>query len=170
MERHFWNSETDVAEFIAALIKMTGANTVLEIGVFEGYTSAEIIKALPNGGYYVGVDIKDYLKAENKKVFTAAKKEGKVADLIIGDSLEELKKFPAKHFGVIFVDGNHEYSHVMQEFKLCEHLIAENGVMLFHDSIHLPDVKAVVDYAQKWGYKVSNLMTSDKRGLAIVHK
>ena len=62
IQRHEWNSEFDVCEFIGSLIKMTGAANVLEIGVFEGETSIKMIEALPYGGKYTGIDINNYLK------------------------------------------------------------------------------------------------------------
>lgn len=169
-EYHGWNSEREVGYFLASLIRLTKAQTVLEVGVFEGYTSAEMIKALPKNGYYAGIDIEDLRASENKQTFINLSKEGKVIDLIIEDSLTSMTKLPKNHFDLIFIDGNHEFNHVLKEFKIAETLITRTGIIAFHDSWHLEDVKKVVEYAGHFKYKYVNLNTPEGRGLALVMK
>jgi len=167
---HGWNSEREVGYFLASLIRLTKAQTVLEVGVFEGYTSAEMIKALPKNGYYAGIDIKDLRTSENKQAFVNLSKEGKVIDLIIEDSLTAMPKLPKNHFDLVFIDGNHEFNHVLKEFKIAETLITRTGIIAFHDSLHLADVKKIVEYAGSFNYKFVNLNTPEGRGLALVMK
>jgi len=57
----WWTSEIDVYDLIYTLIKMTCAKNVMEIGVFEGYTSVKMVEALPKDGKFTGIDINDYL-------------------------------------------------------------------------------------------------------------
>lgn len=167
---HGWNSEREVGYFLASLIRLTKAKTVLEVGVFEGYTSAEMIKALPKHGYYAGIDIKDLRANENKQAFVNLSKEGKVIDLIIEDSLTSMPKLQKNHFDLVFIDGNHEFNHVLKEFKIAETLITQTGIIAFHDSLHLSEVKKVVEYAGSFNYKYVNLNTPEGRGLALVMK
>lgn len=169
-EYHGWNSEREVGYFLASLIRLTKAQTVLEVGVFQGYTSAEMIKALPKGSYYAGIDIKDLFVQENKDILREEAKKGKVVDFIIGDSIVEMQKLPKNHFDLIFIDGNHEFNHVLKEFKIAETLITRTGIIAFHDSWHLEDVKKVVEYAGHFKYKYVNLNTPEGRGLALVMK
>ena len=70
-----WNSEKEVASFLGELIKLTKAKTVLEVGVFRGNTSIQIINALPKGGYYVGIDIEDLVNQENRVLLIMESKE-----------------------------------------------------------------------------------------------
>lgn len=168
--RHEWNSEHEVALFLASLIRLTKARSVLEVGVFQGMTTAEIIAALPKGGLFVGIDIKDYITPENKAKMKAATDRGVVVDFFLENSLSKMKELPKNHFDIIFIDGNHEHSHVLAEFKLAEKLVTQNGIIAFHDSIHLDDVKRVVEYAGQWKYKFVNLNTPEGRGLALVMK
>lgn len=167
-KRHGWNSEDEVGVFLASLIRLTKAKVILEVGVFEGYTSAHMINALPKGSMYVGVDIKDYVKPENKKAFIEEGKKGKVVELVIADSLKHLPTLEKNHFDIVFLDGSHEHSQVLKEFKLAETLITRNGIIAFHDSIHLDDVKRVVEYAGSFNYKYVNLDTPEGKGLALV--
>jgi predicted O-methyltransferase YrrM len=168
--RQEWNSEHEVALFLAGLIRLTKARSILEIGVFEGYTTAEMIAALPKGGLFVGVDIEDYVTPENKAKMKAARDRGVVVDFFLENSLVKMKELPKNHFDIIFIDGNHEHSHVLAEFKLAEKLITQNGIIVFHDSIHLEGVKKVVEYASDWKHNFVNLNTPEGRGLALVMK
>lgn len=167
MEKHPWNSEPEVGGFIAALIKMTKAKTVLEVGTFEGETSQAIIEALPKGGYFVSVDIEDFRTDAAKKAFNT---KGKVCDFLLGSSHDLLKGLKKKHFDVIFVDAAHHWEHILPEFKLVEGLVSDKGVMLYHDSIHIADVAELMRYAHLYKYNVVTLNTTGERGLSLLQK
>ena len=161
--RHGWNSEPDVCEFIGLLVKMLGAKAVLEIGVFEGETSVKMIEALPNGGYYAGIDINDHRKHELKR-------DGIAVDFILNESQNALKQFPDKHFDFIFVDGDHSWENVLPEFKEIERVITDGGIIAYHDTLHLPDVKRLIEYAQYYKYNAVTLNTSEGRGLTLLQR
>jgi len=163
--RHEWNSEDECGLFLAALIKMAKYSTVLEVGVFEGETSQHLINALPKGGHYVGIDINDY---RTSATITAMASKGKSIDFILGNSLEELKKLPSAHFDLIFIDADHSFEHVIQEFKIAEHLVSKDGVIILHDTIHLEGPRKLVEYAAHYGYKNITLNTTEGRGISIL--
>jgi predicted O-methyltransferase YrrM len=161
--RHGWNSEPDVCEFIGSLIKMQGAKAVLEIGVFEGETSIKMIDALPQGGYYAGIDVTDYRKHNLER-------GGVAVDFILSDSISGLKTFPELHFDFVFVDGDHSWANILPEFKEIERVIAKGGVIAYHDTLHIPDVSELIRYVNDYKYNVVTLNTSDGRGLSILQK
>ena len=161
--RHGWNSEPDVCEFIGSLIKMTQAKTVLEVGVFEGETAIKMIEALPIGGYYAGIDINDYLTHDLER-------NGVAVDFILGESIQKIKQMPAKHFDFIFIDGDHCWENILPEFKEVERVIAQGGIIAYHDTIHIPDVKKLMEYVAHYKYNVITLNTSEGRGLSILQK
>lgn len=161
--RHDWNSEVDVCEFIGSLIKMTKAANVLEIGVFEGETSVKMIEALPYGGKYTGIDINNYLKYDLKSF-------GTETDFIIGESIKVMQSMKPNTFDFIFVDGDHSWANILPEFKQVERVLAKGGVIAYHDSIHLADVKELMKYAAHYKYNVVTLNTSEGRGLSILQR
>jgi predicted O-methyltransferase YrrM len=163
--RHDWNSEDECGLFMANLIKMAKYITALEIGVFEGETSQHLINALPQGGHYVGIDINDY--RTNAAIATMESK-GKAIDFVLGNSLEELKKLPLAHFDLIFIDADHSFEHVLQEFKIAETLVSKDGVIILHDTIHLEGPRMLVEYAAHFGYKNITLNTTEGRGISIL--
>ena len=161
--RHGWNSEPDVCEFIGSLIKMQGAKAVLEIGVFEGETSVKMIEALPQGGYYAGIDINDHRKHKLER-------SGVAVDFILGESIKVIKGMPSEHFDFIFVDGDHSWANILPEFKEIERVIAKGGVIAYHDTLHIPDVSELMRYVNDYMYNVVTLNTSEGRGLSILQK
>ena len=165
--RHDWNSEDEVGKFLASLVRMSKYHTILEIGVFEGETAQHLIKALPKGGQYVGIDINDY-RTDATKLYM--KEGGKSIDFILGNSHNELSKLPSNHFDLIFVDGDHSWESILPEFKLVEKLVSRGGVIVYHDTIHLEDPKRIVEYAKYYKYNTTTLNTPEGRGLSIIHK
>ena len=161
--RHYWNSEVDVCQYIGSLINMIQAKAVLEIGVFEGETSIKMIEALKAGGYYAGLDINDYRKHKLQK-------DGVAVDFKLGESIALLKGFPANHFDFIFVDGDHSWANILPEFKEVERVLAKGGILAYHDSIHIEDVKKLMQYAAHYKYNVITLNTSEGRGLSILQR
>ena len=161
LPRHEWNSEIDVCQFLGALVSMTQAKAVLEIGVFEGESSVKIIEALPNGGYYAGIDINDYRKYKLER-------DGVAVDFIIGESSGVIKEMPTKHYDIIFVDGDHSWDNILPEFKEVERVLSNGGIIAYHDSIHIDDVAQLVKYARDCQYNVITLNTSEGRGLTLI--
>ena len=159
--RHGWNSEPDVCQFIGSLIKMNGYKNILEIGVFEGETSVKMIEALPIGGKYTGIDINDYRKIDFNKA-------GKGWNFILGESIKVLANMPEHHFDFIFVDGDHSWENVLPEFKEIERVIKPGGVIAYHDTIHIPDVKKLIEYVNHYKYNTITLNTSEGRGLSLI--
>jgi len=161
--RNEWNSEVDVCEFIGSLIKMTGAANVLEIGVFEGETSVKMIAALPYGGKYTGIDINNYLKHDLTTF-------GAEVDFILGESIKVMQGMKPRQFDFIFVDGDHSWANILPEFKEVERMIKPGGTIAYHDTIHIPDVKKLMEYAKYYKYNVITLNTSGGRGLSLIQK
>lgn len=159
----WWTSEVDVYDFIYSLIKMTGAKNVMEIGVFEGYTSMKMIEALPKDGKFTGIDINDYLKNDLKSI-------GPEVDFILGESIKVMQGMEPKQFDFIFVDGDHSWANILPEFKQVEKLIKPGGIIAYHDTIHLPDVKKLMNYVSRFNYHVITLKTSEMRGLSLIQK
>ena len=165
--RHDWNSEDEVGKFLGSLVRMSKYKTILEIGVFEGETTQHLIKALPKGGQYVGIDINDY-RTPATKLYMA--EGGKAIDFILGNSHNELSKLPSNHFDLIFVDGDHSWASILPEFKLVEKLVSRGGVIAYHDTIHLQDPKRIVEYAKFYNYNTTTLNTPEGRGISLISK
>ncbi len=157
---HLWNTEKEVGEVLASIITCTGAMRVLECGVFQGFTSAQMIDALPKGGYYCGIDIEDLREVKPKP-------KGKVVDFVIGSSTD-VSAYPQGEFDLIFVDSMHHWEHILPEWKIVEKKIAKGGVIAYHDTIHIEDVAKLMGYIAEFNYNVVTLPTPDGRGLTLI--
>ena len=163
--RHLWNSEQEVCEFIGALVAMIKPKRALEIGVFEGETSLEIIKNMPQDSFFAGIDIGDF----RTSLWKANK--GCVADFVKGSStdISTYKDFSDK-FDFIFVDSMHHWQHILPEWKIVEKWIANGGVIAYHDTHHIEDVARLMEYIGNFGYNIIKLQTPGNRGLTIITK
>ena len=165
---HGWSTEKETIELLKTLVKHNGIKCVLETGVFHGESSVAFMEAIPKGGYYVGIDIEDHRTAKTKQCFLYNK--NKVFEFVLASSIEAMKTLPKRHFDLIFLDSNHSYNHLIQEFKLAEELLADGGVIAFHDSRHIDDVKRVVNYALSFDYQGINFNTPEGRGIAFIQR
>lgn len=165
--RNEWNTEIETCKLVAQLAKNMGAKTILEIGVFHGETTRLLIDALSTGGNYVGLDVDDYRLPETLSKF---KDKTKQCDFILMNSLDYLPTAKNGYFDFIFVDGNHEPDHVMKEFKLLESKIAPNGILVYHDSLHIDGPRQITEYVRNYNFYAINLDTPEHRGLSIIQR
>jgi len=54
---------------------------------------------------------------------------------IINTSENARKIFDNKKIGLLFIDGNHNYNFVKQDFMLWRNLIINGGIIVFHDTL-----------------------------------
>lgn len=157
---HGWNSEIETSEFIGALMKMTGARVVVELGAFQGQTSLEIIKNLPKDGKAYLVDIEDHRCAELKALC-----DGERVIFMQESSFTAIPKIKDKP-DLVFIDSVHEFKHIGREVSLIEALDNRDCVLAFHDSIHMAQVRDYLKWLRGW-YNVTTLPTTQGRGLSI---
>ena len=74
----------DGAELLANLIRISNSKKGIEVGVFTGYTTMTMAKALPEDGWIIGLDIND--TELGRKYWKKEGVENKI-DLRIGDAL-----------------------------------------------------------------------------------
>jgi len=172
MEKHPWNSEQAVSDLIASLIKIKSCKTVLEIGVFEGQTGFEMIKAIGDDGHYIGIDITDenFNTSFNKMINRTRSN----VCINIGSSFDVLPTLTPNSFDLIFIDSVHEYDHLKKEFALCENLLKQNGLIVLHDAILFNGVnKFCNELKSNKGFEVLILETPkegdrEPSGLAVI--
>lgn len=157
---HGWNSEADASEFIGALVKMTGAKVVVELGTFQGRTAVEIIKNLPKDGKAILIDIEDHRLDSVKELC----KDNRV-EFIQESSLTAVPKLTVKP-DLVFIDSVHTFAHISREVKAIERLRNDNCIYAFHDSIHIEEVATFVKWFSQW-YNVVTLPTSEGRGISL---
>jgi caffeoyl-CoA O-methyltransferase len=89
--------------FLRFLVAMKKPRTVLEIGVFTGWSSIEMARALPPGGWIVACDVNE----ETTAIARRYAEEMGVADRIdyrVGDAFETIESLE-EIFDLVFIDA-----------------------------------------------------------------
>lgn len=125
-----------------AYIAAASPQRVCEIGTDFGGTNFLMGHVWPNIKLVIGVD----LFVKNAAQLRYFKRNNQQIHLLNGSSYSDqmVKQVESilngQKLDVLFIDGDHSYNGVKQDFVQYRHLINENGFVLFHDIV--PDFKA----------------------------
>jgi predicted O-methyltransferase YrrM len=133
-------TQTSAAERAAIARFAAGRRTALEIGVFEGVTTALIAKQLTPDGTLFGVDpffpgrlgicwSKLIAQREVGRAGVAPK-----VRFVRALSHEAASKMAENRFDLIFIDGDHSLEGIEQDWADWSAKIAPDGVILLHDT------------------------------------
>lgn len=119
------------ASFLTVLAAAIGAERTLEIGVFTGYSTLAVAKALPDHGRIIAMDVDADTTALAREYWREAGVEEKI-DLRIGPALETLDALlsdgGADHYDLAFIDADkRNYWHY---FRKCLELIRPGGLIV----------------------------------------
>ena len=165
------------AEFLAILIKLSGAKRVLEIGCLGAYSAVAMARALPADGALVTTEI-DTRTAKIAQQNIDASGFGDLIDLRTGPAMEVLDAEIASggHFDFVFIDAdkvNHK-NYLERALKLTGSgavIVADNivrgGAVIDADSQEnsVKGVRAMMAYAAKLdGLDMTALQTVGAKG------
>jgi caffeoyl-CoA O-methyltransferase len=91
-------------QLLGWLVRLSGAQSVLEIGTFTGYSSISMALTLPEGGRIVSLDVNEDTTAVARRYA----EEAGVADRIdyrVGPALEELERLDGR-WDLVFIDAD----------------------------------------------------------------
>lgn len=98
-------------QFMALLVKLTGARRILEVGVFTGYSSTSLALALPPEGRLTALDISEPWTSVAKRYWEKAGVADKI-ELRLGSALETLDGLIAEgragSYDLAFIDADKE--------------------------------------------------------------
>jgi len=126
------------------ILRREKIGAMLEIGYGEGGTLFLFMKAAATNAVIasIGISIK-----HNKEYIMKRSRKQKVLLLEINshspDALEQISKFFPDGIDVLFIDGDHSYDGVKQDFQDYSPLVKKRGIVAFHDIIE--------DYERRYG-------------------
>lgn len=125
-----------------------GKGAIVEIGSWKGLSTIYLAAGSKRAGRerVTAVDLFDHSLAEfQRNVIRAG-----VADWIdplIGDSATTAREWSGQPIRLLYIDGDHAYEHVKNDYESWWHRIIPGGVIVFHDVLEpgLPDVSRFLD-------------------------
>jgi cephalosporin hydroxylase len=110
---------------------------VCEIGTADGGTNFLLSQALPSARFMIGVDL--YVK--NRVQLHYFSRASQQLIFINGSSYapstvdKVRRKLAGNHLDLLFIDGDHNYDGVKQDFLNYRQLVRDSGLIVFHDIV-----------------------------------
>ncbi|MEY2483205.1 MAG: caffeoyl-CoA O-methyltransferase [Verrucomicrobiota bacterium] len=98
--------QVDVIEgrFLKMLVRLTGARTVLEIGMFTGYSALMMAEGLPDDGRLITCEVDPKAEEIARRYFSASPHGSKIA-IRMGPALETIKTLSGP-LDLVFIDAD----------------------------------------------------------------
>jgi caffeoyl-CoA O-methyltransferase len=123
-------------QVLKMFVHMTRARSVLEIGMFTGYSALAMAEALPDDGRLIACEIDHYAASLAKSAFQASPCGHKI-HVELGPALETLRKLAMAQecFDLVFIDGDKmEYIQYFQTL-LDSNLLAPHGFICVDNTL-----------------------------------
>jgi len=112
--------------FLAALVRLTGAKRILELGTFTGYSSIAMASALGEDGRIVTCDVDPDATAIARRYMDESAHGDKI-EIKLGPALETIQTLEGP-FDLVFIDADKPNYQAYYEAVLP--LLAENGLVI----------------------------------------
>jgi len=112
--------------FLAALVRLTGAKRILELGTFTGYSSIAMASALPSDGRIITCDVDPDATAIARRYMDESGHGDKI-EIKLGPALETIATLDGP-FDIVFIDADKPNYQAYYEAVLP--LIADNGLVI----------------------------------------
>lgn len=93
-----------IGQFLSMLVKISGAQKVLEVGTFIGYSALYMARSLPEDGQLITCEYNERYEAIAKRFFKKSSDSHKIR-LVMGEALETIAIFN-KMFDFVFLDAD----------------------------------------------------------------
>ncbi|HXV02779.1 MAG TPA: class I SAM-dependent methyltransferase [Gaiellaceae bacterium] len=116
-------------QFLGLLVWLSGAQQVLEIGTFTGYSSISMALNLPEGGRIISLDVNEETTAVARRYAKEAGVDDRI-DYRVGPALEALEALNGQ-FDFVFIDADKEnyvnyYEAVLPKLAERGFIVADN--------------------------------------------
>lgn len=148
-------SEMQISEeqgsFMGMLVAAIGAESIIEVGTFTGYSALCMARALPKGGRLICVDESEQWTAVARKYWAKGGAQDRI-DLRLGQAIPILNQLePGLKFDLAFIDAQKtEYD---AYYELILPRVRKNGLILFDNML--------------WGGRLGSGPVKEPSGMAI---
>ncbi|MGH8355427.1 MAG: O-methyltransferase [Pseudomonas sp.] len=131
-----WQIAPEQGQFMALLVKLTGAKRLLEIGTFTGYSALCMAGAMPEDGRLTCCDIDEQYTAIARRYWQEAGLERRI-ELRLAPALETLAELERTgqggRFDLVFIDADKANYPAYLEHAL--ELLRPGGLILFDNTL-----------------------------------
>jgi caffeoyl-CoA O-methyltransferase len=113
-------------QFLARLVRLSGAKRILELGTFTGYSSISMASALPADGRIITCDVDPEATAIARRYMDESGYGDKI-EIRLGPALETIETLEGP-FDLVFIDADKPSYQAYYEAVLP--LLAENGLVI----------------------------------------
>ncbi|MCY1209224.1 putative O-methyltransferase [compost metagenome] len=100
-----WQIAPEQGQFMALLVRLTGARRILEVGTFTGYSALCMAAELPDDGQMICCDLPGDYNAIARRYWQEAGLAGRI-ELRLAPALETLAGLQDGSFDLIFIDAD----------------------------------------------------------------
>jgi predicted O-methyltransferase YrrM len=131
------------AEFIEALITMPDARQILEVGMYSGFTTLHMIRAIcgKDGAKVVSIDARPAHDPE----FFARPEIAEWFEFVEGWTPGAITNLKPRLFDVVFIDSDHSLGHTQAELSAVMEVTHPGSFILFHDCPDGSDMKSWIE-------------------------
>ena len=153
--------QVDVIEgrFLKMLVRLTGARTVLELGMFTGYSTLMMAEGLPDDGRIITCDVDPKAEAIARKYF-AESPHGKKIEVRMGPALETIKTLSGP-LDLVFIDA--DKPNYCAYYEACFPLVKTGGLIIGDNVLWSGKVTNPQDENTRAIVAFSDLIQSDPR-------
>jgi predicted O-methyltransferase YrrM len=131
-----WQVAPEQGQFLALLVKLTGARRLLEIGTFTGYSALCMAAALPDDGSLICCDMPGDYNATARRYWQEAGLAGRI-DLRLAPALQTLDELEWQgqdgRFDLVFIDADKANYPTYLEHAL--RLLRVGGLAVFDNTL-----------------------------------
>lgn len=170
---------TKTASIIATgFIFALNAKTIIEIGLWQGFTTQILGKALSasamNQGLLISCDITQRA-INHSKEYTKDLPINHITICEDSFTIDFNNYLEGRKAELIFIDGNHSYEYVKKDIWNCSNFLSNNGVMIVHDysknANHIGVIQAVNEFVIENGWQMifipENRESTDYRSVIL---
>jgi len=153
--------------FLAALVQLTGAKRILELGTFTGYSSISMATALPDDGRIITCDV-DPDATSIARRYMDESGHGHKIEIRLGPALETIETLDGP-FDLVFIDADKE--NYVNYFHAALPLLADRGLIVFDNTLWSGRVVPGYDdgSAQTKAFReLNDALVADPRGVVVM--
>ena len=145
--------------FLRLLVRLSGARSVLEIGMFTGYSALMMAEGLAEGGRLITCDVDPEAEAVARSFF-ARSPFGSRIEIRMGPALDTLRSLPGP-FDLVFIDADKE--NYPAYFDAVVDRVRPGGLLVFDNALWSGEVLDPQDAASRAIVAVTERVQADPR-------